>query len=57
MQTIQNLSELEDRLSEPTPEVVETFRRMDGDLIVLGVAGTWMMIGNLIMRRMINFRV
>ena len=39
MQTIQNLSELEDRLSEPTPEVVETFRRMDGDLIVLGVAG------------------
>jgi len=25
--------------------------------IVLGVAGTWMMIGNLIMRRMINFRV
>ena len=37
--TIQNLEQLEDRLSEPTPEVVETLRRLEGDLIVLGVAG------------------
>ena len=37
--TIQSLEQLEDRLSEPTPEVVETLRRLEGDLIVLGVAG------------------
>ena len=37
--TIQNLEQLEDRLSEPTPEVVETLRRLEGDLIVLGVGG------------------
>ena len=37
--TIQNLEQLEDRLSEPTPEVVQTLRRLEGDLIVLGVAG------------------
>ena len=37
--TIQNLEQLEDRLSEPTPEVVQTLRRLQGDLIVLGVAG------------------
>jgi nucleoside-diphosphate-sugar epimerase len=37
--TIQQLDQLEDRLSEPTPEVVETFHRMEGDLLVLGVAG------------------
>ena len=38
-ETIQNLEQLEDRLSEPTPEVVETLRRQEGDIIVLGVAG------------------
>src|SRR5438093_505821 len=31
--------ELEALLSGPTPEVVETLRRLDGDIIVLGVAG------------------
>ena len=37
--TIQNLEQLEDLLSEPTPEVVQTLGRLEGDLIVLGVAG------------------
>ena len=37
--TIQDTAQLEDRLSEPTPEVVETFRGLAGDLMVLGVAG------------------
>ena len=37
--TIQNLDQLADRLSEPTPDVVETLRQLEGDLIVLGVAG------------------
>jgi len=31
--------QLEDWLSEPTPAVVETMRRVQGDLIILGVAG------------------
>ena len=30
---------LEDLLSEPTPAVVETMRRLDGDIMVLGVSG------------------
>ncbi len=37
--TIQDLYQLEDRLSEPSPGVVETMRRLEGDVIVLGVAG------------------
>jgi nucleoside-diphosphate-sugar epimerase len=37
--TIQDLEQLEDQLSEPTPEVVQAVGRMEGDLIVLGVAG------------------
>ena len=37
--TIQDPEQLEDRLSEPTPEVVQTLRRLEGDLIILGVAG------------------
>jgi nucleoside-diphosphate-sugar epimerase len=37
--TIQNPEQLEDRLSEPTPEVVQTLRHLEGDFIVLGVAG------------------
>ncbi|HNQ34513.1 MAG TPA: epimerase [bacterium] len=36
---MKNESELEDRLSEPTPEVVESVARLDGDFILLGVAG------------------
>jgi nucleoside-diphosphate-sugar epimerase len=32
-------AELEDRLSAPTPAVVETMRRLEGDIIFLGVAG------------------
>jgi nucleoside-diphosphate-sugar epimerase len=37
--TIADLDHLEDLLSEPTPAVVETMRRVEGDVIVLGVAG------------------
>ena len=36
---IQNLGQLEDRLSEPTDAVIESLGRLDGDIIVLGVAG------------------
>jgi dTDP-4-dehydrorhamnose reductase len=36
---IENIEQLEERLSRPTPDVVETMRRMEGDLIVLGVGG------------------
>jgi len=39
LDTIQNLEQLEDRLSEPTPAVVQTLGRLEGDLIVLGVGG------------------
>jgi len=34
-----SLAELEDRLSEPTPAVVDTMARLSGDLLFLGVAG------------------
>jgi nucleoside-diphosphate-sugar epimerase len=30
---------LDEALSEPTPHVIDTLRRLDGDLLVLGVAG------------------
>jgi nucleoside-diphosphate-sugar epimerase len=33
------IDELEDRLSEPTPGVIETLGRLDGDLILLGAGG------------------
>jgi len=33
------IDQLEEQLSEPTPEVVETLRRLEGDILVLGVAG------------------
>lgn len=33
------VAELEDRLSEPTPGVIETLRALPGDLLFLGVAG------------------
>jgi nucleoside-diphosphate-sugar epimerase len=35
----QDVEQLEDLLSEPTPEVVRTLGGLDGDLIVLGVGG------------------
>lgn len=37
--SIRDVDQLEDLLSEPTEGVVETFARLNGDLIVLGVAG------------------
>ena len=37
--SIASVEELDRLLSEPTPGVIETMRRMDGDLILLGVAG------------------
>jgi nucleoside-diphosphate-sugar epimerase len=36
---IETEEQLNDRLSEPTPGVVETLSRLDGDLVFLGVAG------------------
>jgi nucleoside-diphosphate-sugar epimerase len=36
---LENVAILEERLSEPTDEVVETMRRLEGDIILLGVAG------------------
>ena len=36
---IQDEQQLEDLLSEPTPEVIATLRRLEGDIVVLGVAG------------------
>ena len=37
--SIRDGEHLEDLLSEPTPGVIETLARLDGDLIVLGVGG------------------
>lgn len=37
--TIANVEQLEEMLSQPTEAVIEMFRRMPGDVIVLGVAG------------------
>ena len=39
MHGIQDVDDLEDRLSAPTEGVIETLGRLEGDLIVLGVAG------------------
>jgi nucleoside-diphosphate-sugar epimerase len=36
---IRDLDHLEDLLSEPSPAVVDALRRVDGDLVILGVAG------------------
>jgi dTDP-4-dehydrorhamnose reductase len=36
---VENVEQLEELLSRPTPEVVECMRRLEGDLIVLGVGG------------------
>jgi nucleoside-diphosphate-sugar epimerase len=38
-ESIRDVEHLEDLLSAPTPEVVEALARVEGDLIVLGVAG------------------
>jgi dTDP-4-dehydrorhamnose reductase len=37
--TIRDLEDLEDRLSEPTADLIETFRRVEGDILILGVSG------------------
>src|SRR5947209_12470429 len=37
--TVRDVAHLEDLLSAPTAGVVDTFARLDGDLMVLGVAG------------------
>src|SRR5438477_4594725 len=39
MKAIHTIDQLEDLLSEPTEPVVETMRRLRGDLLLLGVAG------------------
>lgn len=36
---MRTVAELEARLSEPTPELIEDLRSLDGDLIILGVGG------------------
>jgi dTDP-4-dehydrorhamnose reductase len=36
---ISSVEQLDDLLSEPTPQLIETFRELPGDLIVLGVGG------------------
>ena len=36
---IENEAQLEEMLSRPSPEVIEMFSRLDGDIIFLGVAG------------------
>lgn len=38
-QPLRDIAALEDRLSEPTPGVVETMRRLQGDILILGVGG------------------
>jgi len=37
--TIQTEEQLDDLLSEPTPEVIQTLGRLEGDILILGVAG------------------
>jgi nucleoside-diphosphate-sugar epimerase len=37
--TIADVTELENRLSEPSPGAVETLRRLDGDILFLGAGG------------------
>jgi hypothetical protein len=39
IERIADVEQLEEMLSRPTPEVVQTMRRLEGDLIVLGVGG------------------
>jgi dTDP-4-dehydrorhamnose reductase len=37
--TVRDVEQLEDLLSTPTEGLVDTFQRLDGDLLILGVAG------------------
>jgi nucleoside-diphosphate-sugar epimerase len=37
--TIRTIEELDERLSEPSPGAIETMRALEGDVILLGVAG------------------
>ncbi len=39
MNEIHTIQELEERLSEPTPGLIDTLRQVPGDLLVLGVGG------------------
>ncbi len=39
LERIRDVEHLEDLLSEPTPGVVETLSRLDGDLLIMGVGG------------------
>jgi len=39
VERIESVDQLEDLLSEPTPGVVETLAKLEGDIIVLGAAG------------------
>ncbi len=39
VESIPTVEQLEDLLSEPTPEVIEMLARLDGDFILLGVGG------------------
>jgi nucleoside-diphosphate-sugar epimerase len=39
MTTVRTEADLETLLSEPTPEVIATLARLDGDIVVLGAAG------------------
>lgn len=39
LSAIQNVDQLEDLLSEPTPAVIDALGRLDGDLLLLGVGG------------------
>src|SRR5258706_6550845 len=36
---IRDLAQLQDMLSEPTDAVIDTMRRLQGDMIILGVGG------------------
>lgn len=38
-ETIRTVEELEDHLSRPSDYVIETLRKLDGDILILGVAG------------------
>ncbi len=38
-ETIETVEQLDEVLSRPTPEAVELFRRLEGDLVILGAAG------------------
>ena len=36
---IRDVDHLEDLLSEPSPAAIDAMRRVDGDILILGVAG------------------